>query len=526
MSNATNMVSCPKCGAKVQQYYRAESIWCSSCGKSWNPKTRGRILGWIAASLLLLGLGGWYAYSWRETENRLELATAEVAELQTQLETGDWNQADMLTRLDELQTEVQDLKESHFLSQKKTQMELLQGQLDAVNSSANSAIQEHDNLSNFAQKLSAGQTAIAEKNLAQVEQMIEQVKEPLSWILTENFPKPWLEDHQTVQTNLAELESQFKDQTAQMASQFQQHEQTLKDVQTAIKGEQFSQADKSLAEVRNQFTSINSDRLNKDLESQFHDLRKEATSLKSTLTTAKRDAAIRDAVAEVARQLGEKKIREAEKTLETALKNHRGDVVLTSVKKWFKQAANKDEKITDKDKTALAQVSKDATDWRTAKSYASESSYRTFVKNHPNSLFAKEANDWIVDNEVAKIRNNKYGALPSPVRTPFNLGGSRIGNAGWTAMTVKNDTAYTLTVTFSGASKEQAVLSPHTSQTIRLKSGSYSATARVGNPSILPCYGTYDLSSSAPYGVTYYIETTRVPSYGLPRYGTNRRYGF
>ena len=73
------------------------------------------------------------------------------------------------------------------------------------------------------------------------------------------------------------------------------------------------------------------------------------------------------------------------------------------------------------------------------------------------------------------------------------------------AFAVKNDTAYTLTVLFSGPTERSIEVAPEGSISIDVLPGSYKVAARVNAPNVSPSYGEhiFDRGSS---GVTFYIQ--------------------
>jgi hypothetical protein len=105
-----------------------------------------------------------------------------------------------------------------------------------------------------------------------------------------------------------------------------------------------------------------------------------------------------------------------------------------------------------------------------------------------------------IREEVEKIMSGKYTPLP-PIQT---TGVSASGN-GMAVFEVKNDTAYTLTVLFSGPTERRLELAPGASISVELLPGSYKLVGRVNAPNVLPSYGEhlFNLGSS---GVKFYIQ--------------------
>lgn len=107
-----------------------------------------------------------------------------------------------------------------------------------------------------------------------------------------------------------------------------------------------------------------------------------------------------------------------------------------------------------------------------------------------------------ISEEIEKIRTGEHVSFP-PIQ-PIGGSPSR-SSSGMSAFAVKNDTAYTLTVMFSGPTERRLEVGPGESISIDLLPGSYKVAARVNAPDISPSYGehVFDRSSS---GVTFYIQ--------------------
>lgn len=106
-----------------------------------------------------------------------------------------------------------------------------------------------------------------------------------------------------------------------------------------------------------------------------------------------------------------------------------------------------------------------------------------------------------ISEEIEKIRNGEHVPFP-PIQA---VGGDPSRSSGTGAFAVKNDTAYTLTVLFSGPTERRLEVAPGGSISIDLLPGSYKVAARVSAPDVSPSYGehVFDRSSS---GVTFYIR--------------------
>jgi hypothetical protein len=106
-----------------------------------------------------------------------------------------------------------------------------------------------------------------------------------------------------------------------------------------------------------------------------------------------------------------------------------------------------------------------------------------------------------VRDEVEKIRLGEHGAMPPAERAAT---GAPAGS-GRTTMTVKNSTAYELSVFFDGPVSTKLTLAPGGSQDVDLAAGGFHVAGRVAAPNVLPFYGEEAYAGSARYSMTFYI---------------------
>ena len=72
-------------------------------------------------------------------------------------------------------------------------------------------------------------------------------------------------------------------------------------------------------------------------------------------------------------------------------------------------------------------------------------------------------------------------------------------------MSIKNSTAYELSVFFDGPVSTKATLSPGASQDLDLAPGVFHVAGRVAAANVLPFYGEDTFDSSTSYSMTFYI---------------------
>jgi hypothetical protein len=106
----------------------------------------------------------------------------------------------------------------------------------------------------------------------------------------------------------------------------------------------------------------------------------------------------------------------------------------------------------------------------------------------------------IKDQVDAIVRSGQYSAMPAPT-----VNRSVNARAGHTLFNVRNDTAYDLTVMFSGATDQQLQVAPHASSSIDLAAGNYRVVGRVAAPNVLPAYRE-DQFESGGMDLRFYIQ--------------------
>ena len=104
-----------------------------------------------------------------------------------------------------------------------------------------------------------------------------------------------------------------------------------------------------------------------------------------------------------------------------------------------------------------------------------------------------------VHDVVEKIRSGDHGPMPVAQRS------GRVGMSGRTTMTIRNSTAYELSVFFDGPVSTKVTLPPGASQDLDLAPGLFHVAGRVSASDVLPFYGEETYEASARYSVSFYI---------------------
>jgi len=127
----------------------------------------------------------------------------------------------------------------------------------------------------------------------------------------------------------------------------------------------------------------------------------------------------------------------------------------------------------------------------------------TVIAAAPSSLPTGSAasGEPTVHDVVEKIRAADHAAMPPAQRITVDA----LGASGRTTMTVKNSTAYELSVFFDGPVSTKLTIMPGVSQDVDLAPGTFHVAGRVTATDVLPFYGEQLYAGSTRYSVTFYI---------------------
>jgi len=140
--------------------------------------------------------------------------------------------------------------------------------------------------------------------------------------------------------------------------------------------------------------------------------------------------------------------------------------------------------------------------WPFVRGLDTEEAYQRYLKFEPNGIYAETARRRLVDLEVDEILKGKVGQLP-------DLQPLKFSNRNQIAeVEVKNDTAYTLTVRYSGTDSQKHVIPPRQTVSFSISKGKYRVAASVDAKGVIPYAGSEDISYDR-YGSSFYIRTTQ-----------------
>ena len=156
----------------------------------------------------------------------------------------------------------------------------------------------------------------------------------------------------------------------------------------------------------------------------------------------------------------------------------------------------------EKHKQELEEWSTESKAWKKVLKGGTLELLEKYLSLYPNGAHSTHAKQKIIDLEVSDVfASGNYGQLPTMDKTGYS-------NSTYSTVSVRNDTQYTLTLRYSGVESKKIVISPHSSRSVQLKSGSYRIVASVNASNVRNFAGREELTGGS-YDVSYYIQTSR-----------------
>jgi hypothetical protein len=131
--------------------------------------------------------------------------------------------------------------------------------------------------------------------------------------------------------------------------------------------------------------------------------------------------------------------------------------------------------------------------------------YEKYLKLYHYGSHFSRAKKKIIDKEVDNIFGSDHGSLPSMDKTSYSYGDS------YSIISIYNNTAYTLTLRYSGNDSQSISIPSRSSRSLTLQNGNYRIAASVSASNVRNFAGTENLTGGS-YDVEYYIQTRRAKS--------------
>ena len=139
--------------------------------------------------------------------------------------------------------------------------------------------------------------------------------------------------------------------------------------------------------------------------------------------------------------------------------------------------------------------------WKQASKENTISAYQKYLDLYSNGAHKSSAEKKIIDLQVASVYAGEHGELPSMDRIGYGGGAS-------STISVYNNTAYTLTLLYSGPDSKRLTIPSHQTGNVTLKNGYYRIAASVSAAGVRSFAGSENLNGGS-YSVEYYIVTSR-----------------
>lgn len=143
----------------------------------------------------------------------------------------------------------------------------------------------------------------------------------------------------------------------------------------------------------------------------------------------------------------------------------------------------------------------DENEWEIATDKDDIANYERYLELLPEGTHADQAEKRIIDLQVKKVFGGRYGSMPPMDRV------SSGGYSNTNEIQVFNNTAYTLSILYSGPNSKRIEIPPKQKYNFELPNGKYKVAAWVSNSSIGKFAGTENLKGGE-YRVEYYIYTS------------------
>lgn len=170
-----------------------------------------------------------------------------------------------------------------------------------------------------------------------------------------------------------------------------------------------------------------------------------------------------------------------------------------SLKKFI--AEYPDSVFRERAELKLAALHERYRNWRFVSDQNSKAAYERYLQLEPNGQHSEDARRRLIDLEVDDILKGDVGELPDLQPLKFS------NQSRMAEVEVKNDTAYTLTVRYSGPDSQKHVIPPRGTRNFSIAKGKYRVAASVEASRVRPYAGSEDISYDQ-YGSSFFIRTT------------------
>ena len=241
------------------------------------------------------------------------------------------------------------------------------------------------------------------------------------------------------------------------------------------------------------------------LQTRLKQLQERVKAQRQELADRRYTASIRSLLDEVQPHLKDGEFDRALRILrEAASGKFKGDPVVESLARFVKRRRLDPRNWGMRDTRRTEGMVRESVVWKSIRSENTTARYKKFLKSHPRSPFASEASSRLVDLEVAEIAKGAHGTLPPTTEK------EKVAGRTYSVVNVHNDTAYTLTLRYSGPDSFMVVFAPQEKGSIEVRVGTYKIAASVDAANVRNYLGS-EKPSGGNGEVTYYIKSPLAP---------------
>lgn len=155
---------------------------------------------------------------------------------------------------------------------------------------------------------------------------------------------------------------------------------------------------------------------------------------------------------------------------------------------------------TGEDGRAL-RVERERDAWNMAVNKNSIHGYYAYLEKYPEGIYAEEAENRVIDMEIALIQKNSDGEMPKADGEKSDI------ISDYAIVEFENSTPYELTIYLSGAvNKKKVILDPGESIEVELLNGHYTTAASVKASDVTSYAGFDDYQGGYLYSIEFYIS--------------------
>jgi hypothetical protein len=514
MSQKTTVLRCPSCGRLVRCTldWGELGVTCPRCVTTWDWRTgfvwdrhppprrrRGPRVLLIAGLLAAVGLVGLYGYA-QFQESRLSRWSEQLAAARASLEGGRFQEAGIT--LGQIDAEIAGAIDGPSPLAVRDRMTRLQQEVRKRQQELDEARGRDLMRTAWSGQLDRAGEEVVRGDLAKADGLLREVEGNLARAVagpgSPNEQERW-----------RQIQQQTRDQRRRLDQARRQQEtlatwgERLAEAARHLANEKFPEADDVLRQVESDLQKTTDQSFPPSLRGRLVEVRQKARAERQDIEERRYVRRLRSLLQPVRASLREGDWGQALRLLRKAVAEDGGrEPVLQSILASLERRAG----VAGGDRV-FEEMIRDGPAWKSTRLADTLAAYQEFLSGHPHSPFRGEAEARVVDLEVSEIFRGDHGSLP-PAEEKTSVEGR-----AYSVVNVANDTAYPLTLRYSGPDSFKVVFAAGEKGSVEVGVGSYKVTASVSAAHVRN-YAGQEKSSGGNYEVTYYITGGFAP---LPR---------